>query len=294
MEESYIERRRRPKLVRFKQSLRIVDARNITGERVVGLNLYFSAAFSTALFALSQCSHKLISGRTNSVPSQNLILTRLVLSVNLWAQNGILCSCLLSTIHIYGQHSAGKTFVAISKFLIVPGSGWETFMHLLCLFLELTIDCDLSSSHKASALAEKKNSNYDSSIPNWSLTSKPESAKCYVVTAIIRVLRNILKYLKQYCDSRTMKIYLDSVASLLLNVSWEILSEILVDCNAEASDKDVSLHSKLVHPREMEMLRGILLQFVYSFVDQIDQVEDGVRPSADICQINDLLFFFAN
>ncbi|XP_073065238.1 uncharacterized protein [Primulina eburnea] len=164
-------------------------------------------------------------------------------------------------------------------------------MHLLCFFLELTISSTLSSSRKASALPTKI-SNYGLSIPNWLLTSKPESAKWYVVTAIIRVLRNILKYLKQDGGGKNMKVYLDSVGSLLLNVSWDFLSEIIVDCNAEAlrgSDKDVSLHSKLVHPREMEMLCGNLLQFLCSFVDQIDEVDDGVRPSAHICQINDLV-----
>lgn len=191
----------------------------------------------------------------------------------------------------YAQHLVENTLLAISKFVIASGSSWEIFMHLLCLFLELTISSTLSSSRKASALATKI-SNYGLSIPSWLLTSKPESAKWYVVTAIIRVLRNILKYLKQDCDGKTMKAYLDSVGSLLLNVSWDFLSEIIVDCNAEAlrgSDKDVSLHSKLVRPREMEMLCGNLLQFLCSFVDQIDDVDDGVRPSADICQINDLV-----
>lgn len=190
----------------------------------------------------------------------------------------------------YAQHLVGNTLLAISKFVIASGSSWEIFIHILCLFLELTISSTLSSSRKDSALATKI-SNYGLSIPNWLLTTKPESAKWYVVTAIIRVLRNILKYLKQHCDGKTMKVYLDSVG-LLLNVSWDILSEIIVDCNAEAlrgSDKDVSLHSKLVHLREMEMLCGNLLQFLCSFVDQIDDVDDGVRPSADICQIHDLV-----
>ncbi|XP_073141120.1 uncharacterized protein [Henckelia pumila] len=190
----------------------------------------------------------------------------------------------------YAQHSVGNTLLAISKFLIASGSSWETFMHMLCLFLELTINSTIPSSHKASALA-KKISNYGSSIPNWLLMSEPESAQWYVVTAIFRVLRNILKYLKQDCAGRTMKTYLDCVGSMLLNISWDFLSEIVVDCNAEAvrgSYKDVS-HSKLVHPREMEMLCGNLLQFLCSFVDQIDRLEDGVRPSTYICQINDVV-----
>ncbi|XP_073065235.1 uncharacterized protein [Primulina eburnea] len=198
---------------------------------------------------------------------------------------------LLAVNNPYAQHLVGNTLLASSKFVIASGSSWKIFMHLLCFFLELTISSTLSSSRKASALPTKI-SNYGLSIPNWLLTSKPESAKWYVVTAIIRVLRNILKYLKQDGGGKNMKVYLDSVGSLLLNVSWDFLSEIIVDCNAEAlrgSDKDVSLHSKLVHPREMEMLCGNLLQFLCSFVDQIDEVDDGVRPSAHICQINDLV-----
>ncbi|KZV47515.1 hypothetical protein F511_14587 [Dorcoceras hygrometricum] len=191
----------------------------------------------------------------------------------------------------FAQHLVETTLLAISKFVIGLGSSWETFMHLLCLSMELTIDTTLSSSCKASALA-KQLSNYGSSIPNWLLMSRPEIPKWKIVTAIIQVLRNILKYLKQDCDGKTMKTYLDSVCSLLLNVSWDFLSEIIVDCDAEAlrgSDKDVSLHSKLVHPREMEMLCGNLLQFLCSFVDQIDHVDDVLRPSGDICQINDLV-----
>ena len=51
--------------------------------------------------------------------------------------------------------------------------------------------------------------------------------------SIIRVLRNILKYLKREYDDQLGKIYLDSISSCLLNVPWDSLNDVCVGQNGD-------------------------------------------------------------
>ena len=50
---------------------------------------------------------------------------------------------------------------------------------------------------------------------------------------IIRVLRNILKYLKREYDDQLGKIYLDSISSCLSNVPWDSLNDVCVGQNGD-------------------------------------------------------------
>ncbi|KAI3452073.1 hypothetical protein Pfo_008738 [Paulownia fortunei] len=189
------------------------------------------------------------------------------------------------------QHLAGNTLVAISEFLLTSDSGWDDFMQLLCLFLELGICNSLTSSSEPGAL-ETSFLDYDPSTLRSLLKLKLKSANWFVVAAIFRVLRNIQKHLKQDSDDIIMKAYLDSVSSLMLNFPWDLLRDIYVGNNTEAikgSARDVLLQIEVVQPRELTVFFGNFIQFLCSLVAQSSFLEDGLGFPPIICRIVNLV-----
>ncbi|KAG8384459.1 hypothetical protein BUALT_Bualt04G0120000 [Buddleja alternifolia] len=190
----------------------------------------------------------------------------------------------------YVQHLAGNTLVAVAEFVVTSEMGWDDFMHLLCFCLELAICNSLASSSRAEAL-ETRYPDYDPSISKL-LKLKLKIANWFVVAAIFRILRNILKFLKQDYDDKIMKAYLDSVSSLISNLPLDILSEIYGGHSTDAlksSDKDVLLHINDVQPREMTEFFGNFIQFLCSLVAQSSCLEDGDVFSSVIFKIINLV-----
>ncbi|KAL3813579.1 hypothetical protein ACJIZ3_014847 [Penstemon smallii] len=171
----------------------------------------------------------------------------------------------------YTQHLVGNTLVAISEFVIASETSWDDFMQLLCLCLELAICNTLSSSSEHDALKTRYSDYY-------SLVSKAflkQELTWSALAAIVRVLRSILKHLKQDIDENITEVFLDSVSSSILNIPWNLLFKLHVDRNIEVLKvSDISLH--------MIVFVGNFIQFICSMLNQ----EVGAGSSQVICKIN--------
>ncbi|KAL2504866.1 hypothetical protein Adt_20487 [Abeliophyllum distichum] len=195
---------------------------------------------------------------------------------------------LLAAQNPYIQHLAGNTFVAISEFVIGSDSSWDDFMHFLCPCLEWAICNNLSSSF------EPKSQYLDYALPISisSLKLKLRNTNWLMVAAIFRVLRNILKLLKRDFDDNFLKRYLDCISSLILNVPWDLLSEVFLGHNAmspKGAGKKILQHIKAVQPKEATMFYGNLLQFFCSLVEQSCFLEVGADSLSVICKISNLV-----
>ncbi|KAK6129055.1 hypothetical protein DH2020_037216 [Rehmannia glutinosa] len=219
----------------------------------------------------------------------------------------------------YAQHLAGNTLVAISEFLltsvcsyehlVIPvncgishkcdsnnnfylqDSGWDDFMQLLCLCLELAICNSVISSSEPGEL-KTTYLDYEPSTSRSLLKLKLKSANWSVVAAIFQVLRNIQKYLKQDFDYKIMKAYIDSVSSLILNLPWDILRQIYAGHNTEAlqgSAKDVLVQTEAVKSEEITVFFGNFIQFLCSLVTQSSCLDDGVAFTPVISKIINLV-----
>lgn len=162
------------------------------------------------------------------------------------------------------------------------GSNWEGFVHFLCVFLEVAIGNILSSS-LAPEIAGKEIPTEKSSVgfviknANWS-----------AVAGIIRVLRNILKNMKQEYDDQLGKIYLDSISSCLSNVPWDSLNDVCVDQNGDTercSYGDAFNMRNVRLPESRVVFLGNLVQFFCSLVEQSGSLDK--HPV--ICNISNLI-----
>ncbi|KAM7510281.1 hypothetical protein LguiB_009156 [Lonicera macranthoides] len=172
------------------------------------------------------------------------------------------------------QHLAGNILGAISEFVAASGSNWDKFMRSLCLCLELAIYNSLSSSWDPPTGA--KGLDYDSLRDSIALKAKLKDANWFSVAAIVRVLRNLLKYLKQEYDDQLFEIYLDSINACLLNVPWDRLNGIHVDQSFESlrsSTGESSLYFSVGQSKSIFMFWGNLVQFFCSLVGHSGSAE---------------------
>ncbi|CAI9777479.1 unnamed protein product [Fraxinus pennsylvanica] len=196
---------------------------------------------------------------------------------------------LLAAQNQYIQHLAGNTFVAISEFVIASDSSWDDFMHFMCLCLEWAICNNLSCSLEPNAFKSQYLDYLPISISLLKL--KLRNTNWLMVAAIFRILRNILKLLRDF-DDNFIKQYLDFIGSFISNVPWDLLNEVFVGHNAEASrstGEDISHHVKAVQPKEAITFYGNLLQFFCSLVEQSNLLEVGVDSLSVICKIRNLV-----
>ncbi|KAK3223048.1 hypothetical protein Dsin_010073 [Dipteronia sinensis] len=99
----------------------------------------------------------------------------------------------------YVQHLAGNILVIISEFLATSGSNWEIFIHSLCLCMELAFN-NIFSLFSVPSKAEPGNSCFDLSSFVPIIRPKLKDSGWSTLAGVIRVLRNILKCLKQDYD----------------------------------------------------------------------------------------------
>lgn len=165
-------------------------------------------------------------------------------------------------------------------------------MHSLCLCLELAIYNTLSSSRDPPTGA--KGLYYDSLRDSITLKVKLKDANWFSVAAIVRVLRNVLKYLKQEYDDQLFEIYLDSINTCLLNIPWDQLNGIHVDQNLESlgsSTGDSLLYISVVESKSIFMFWGNLVQFFCSLVGQSASAEAAagcLDKHPVVCEISKL------
>ncbi|CAA0832766.1 Unknown protein [Striga hermonthica] len=168
----------------------------------------------------------------------------------------------------YAQLLVENILVAISEFLLVSDSGWDDFMQSLCLCLEGAISKSLLDTKSA----------------NWP-----------VMASMFRVLRSILKFIKQDFDNKLMEAHLVSIISLLLNLPWDVLRKAYFGQEFEtlqgSSRDDASLLQKeVVKLKEIiTMFFGNLVQFLCSLVSHIDSLDDGGGVPTVMCRTIDLV-----
>ncbi|KAJ4714969.1 Protein Lines [Melia azedarach] len=182
---------------------------------------------------------------------------------------------LLSIKSQYVRHSAGNIVVVISEFLATSGSNWDIFIQSLCLCMELAVTNALSFS-SASSTAGLGNSHFDSS--NFVVLIKPrlKNAGWSTLAEIVRVLRNIVKCLKQdyVYDDNLAKICLDSVHSCLSNVPWDSMDVIYSTQNSFTGD---ALIPRTDEEESRVVFLGNLVQLLCSMVEQSGSVNDAVH-----------------
>ncbi|GER35691.1 pentatricopeptide (PPR) repeat-containing protein [Striga asiatica] len=166
----------------------------------------------------------------------------------------------------YAQLLVENILVAISEFLLASDSCWDDFMQSLCLCLEGEISKSLLDTKSAS----------------WP-----------VMASIFRVLRNILKFIKQDCDNKLVEAHLVSIISLLLNLPWNVLREAYFEHKfetLEGSSRDASvLQKEVVKSKEITIFFGNLIQFLCSLVSHISSLDDGVGFPTVMCRTIDLV-----
>ncbi|CAL5369559.1 unnamed protein product [Camellia sinensis] len=193
----------------------------------------------------------------------------------------------------YVQHLAGNVLVAISDYIIASGGNWDEFMQSLCVCLELLIsNALLHSLVRASTKALV--SKHDSSSVIIALKSKLKNANWSSVACIIRVLRNILKCLKQDIDDQLLKVYLNSISYCLASVPWDSMDEVHVGQNGNALRKssEDAFHTKAVELESSIVFRGTLVQLFCSLLNQSGWMEaagGALNKHPVICEISNLI-----
>ncbi|KAI3699620.1 hypothetical protein L2E82_44044 [Cichorium intybus] len=109
----------------------------------------------------------------------------------------------------YAQHLAGNVLVAISEIITSSENYWEEFIQSLCSHLNLIIHKAISPSSNP---PKTKHLDLDSSTLKLHLQS---------ASAIILVLRNVLKQLKHEEDDEILEVYLNTLGSCIRDIPWE-------------------------------------------------------------------------
>ncbi|XWS41967.1 hypothetical protein CRYUN_Cryun17cG0127800 [Craigia yunnanensis] len=166
----------------------------------------------------------------------------------------------------YIQHLAGNVLVTLSEFVASSGKSWEFFIRSLCICFEFSI-LNVSSCSFEPSITGIGGS--DSDLLSLVVLFKPklENAGLFTVAGIIRILRNILKFLKEECDDELVQVFLNSISFCILNVPWDSMDEIFgVNGGEEDELRTVFL--------------GNFIQFLCSLVEQFNFVE-GLDVSLD-------------
>ncbi|CAL5324717.1 unnamed protein product [Camellia sinensis] len=115
-----------------------------------------------------------------------------------------------------------------------------------------------------------------------------------LLACIIRVLRNILKCLKQDIDDQLLKVYLNSISYCLASVPWDSMDEVHVGRNGDALRKssEDAFHTKAVELESSIVFRGTLVQLFCSLLNQSGWMEaagGALNKHPVICEISNLI-----
>ncbi|KAL9241546.1 hypothetical protein vseg_015649 [Gypsophila vaccaria] len=178
---------------------------------------------------------------------------------------------LLNTDNKYAQHLVGNTFLVISEFLLACGDGWEKLIGLLCVSFEFGLCKVLQPSSKGVENSKSIPTNLSLNLNVFTWNS---------VTGIIRVLRGILKQLKEEEDVELVVILSDSLCNSLSDIPWDALSGVQNDTsiNVRAPSDDGNIEVKI-------LLVGNLVQLLCSLVGLIGSAEAGASILRKICDL---------
>ncbi|KAM1073567.1 hypothetical protein PS2_018297 [Malus domestica] len=214
-------------------------------------------------------------------------LSQVLRQVKLWTQaldsdsgNGVAigldcesdCMCLTKIVtHLmvlltvesqYVKHLACSALVAVSEFLVDSGSNWEGFIRLLCVCMNLAITAAVSCSSSCS-VDGADDLHSGSSRLILALKPKLENADWSIAAAVVRVLRDIRKYLKSEDNHELVEAFFDSINSVFSTVPWNLLDEIHVGAKPDAQKG-----SRADAMFQRSLFLGNLIQFLCSMVEQ--------------------------
>jgi hypothetical protein len=159
---------------------------------------------------------------------------------------------------------------------VLQKSDWDGFINLLCVCLELAITNALSDPSAPSS-SEAEDCNSDSLKFEDVIKPRLKNANWCTVAGIIRVLRNILKYLKREDDDQLLEVYLNCVDSCLSNVHWDLFDEVHVGQNGGTQKRfcaDALFLRNISGLQEPSIIfLGNFLQLLCSLVDESDFLE---------------------
>lgn len=162
-------------------------------------------------------------------------------------------------------------------------------MQSLCLCLELAVSNALLHSLEIPT-TKALVTNCESSIATISWTSKLKMANWSSVACVLRVLRIILKHLKQDFDDQLLGVYLESISSCFTNVPWNSLDQ---NCGAVKLSSGNAFYSKAGQLDSRLLFRGTLVQIFCSLVNQSVWMETAGGVSLNkhpvICEIRNLI-----
>ncbi|XP_050388209.1 uncharacterized protein LOC126805192 isoform X2 [Argentina anserina] len=173
----------------------------------------------------------------------------------------------------YVKHLACDVLVVVSKFVAASGSHWGVFILLLCDCMDLALKAGMSCSGSTSAARASEVCSSSSSLI-IGLKPKLKNGDWSVAAGVVRVLRDILKYLKSADDDELVEEFIERVSSFLSTVPWDLLNGIHFGPNADAlnsSRADVSFQRTL--------FIGNLIQFFCSLVEPGGVVEAACGSS---------------
>ncbi|KAL4367996.1 hypothetical protein GQ457_05G006860 [Hibiscus cannabinus] len=166
----------------------------------------------------------------------------------------------------YIQHLAGNVLVTLSEILASSVKSWEFFIHSLCICFELSIS-NISSCSFEPSITGLGVSDSDLLSVVVLFKRKLKNTSLFTVAGINRILRNILKFLKEECDDELVLVFLNSISFSILNAPWDSMDEIF---GGNGGEKD--------EPRTLFL--GNFIQLLCSFVEQFSFAE-GLDESVD-------------
>ncbi|KAM0970615.1 hypothetical protein ACFX2A_018956 [Malus domestica] len=192
-------------------------------------------------------------------------LSQVLRQVKLWTQaldsdSGNMV--LLTVESQYVKHLACSALVAVSEFLVDSGSNWEGFIRLLCVCMNLAITAAVSCSSSCS-VDGADDLHSGSSRLILALKPKLENADWSIAAAVVRVLRDIRKYLKSEDNHELVEAFFDSINSVFSTVPWNLLDEIHVGAKPDAQKG-----SRADAMFQRSLFLGNLIQFLCSMVEQ--------------------------
>lgn len=219
------------------------------------------------------------------------------------------------------SHSAGKTLLVLSNYLVESVSKWKSFLHLLwtclkgvCFHLEANLLCDKENSFDsypvdsicpstgtidtrvAYYIRYLTKANWCSNLPVGSTRLK---RSCIAASRLMELLRNILKTC-QFKSDECGDVYLHIADTYIVDVAWVLLHKLSLEetdstLNSSSEIHPLSVGNRRHHYVETELVLGSLLQILCSLVHVISS-KNGEGEGANllsqwpmIAKINELI-----
>lgn len=193
------------------------------------------------------------------------------------------------------SHSAGKTLVVLSNYLVGSVSKWKSFLHFLwsclkgvCLNLEVHLLCDVENSFDSypvdsicpsTGTIDTKVAYYiryltkANRCSNFPVGSTCLKRSCIAASRLMELLRNILKTC-QFKSDECADIYSHIADTYIVDVAWVLLHKLPLEETVSTLNFSSEIHPPSVGSRghhyvEKELVLGSLLQILCSLVHAI-------------------------